>query len=133
MALQECGTFAAYRRHLKADETPCDPCKEAARKQKSERDAKRRVESGESVSAALSLESAAEILDALEEARDNLRIIRAALRSSPPHNTIAALTKRRDEAVDRIRVLEAETEGVDEIDAIISDLAGWSSSRASGA
>jgi len=133
MDLQECGTFAAYRRHLKANEAPCDPCKEAARRQKSERDAKKRAESGEAVGVALRLEPTDDAVDALEEARDNLRIIRAALKSNPPHNTIAALTKRREEVVDRIKAIEADSGGVDEIDAIISDLAGWSSSRASGA
>lgn len=25
----ECGTFAAYRRHLRNKETPCQPCKTA--------------------------------------------------------------------------------------------------------
>lgn len=29
--LKPCGTDAAYRRHLNADEVPCDPCTEAHR------------------------------------------------------------------------------------------------------
>lgn len=132
MALKECGTFAAYRRHLKASEVPCEPCKAAARQQKADRDARKRDESGLAVTAKLETVADDDFIDPLEEARDNLRIIRAALRSNPPHNTIAALSKRRDEVVDRIKSLEPETGEVDEIDAIISDLAGWSSSRASG-
>jgi hypothetical protein len=31
--LLPCGTFAAYRRHLRVKETPCEPCKQAARDQ----------------------------------------------------------------------------------------------------
>jgi hypothetical protein len=30
-ALQPCGTWGAYRRHLRAGETPCESCREAAR------------------------------------------------------------------------------------------------------
>lgn len=132
MALQKCGTFAAYRRHLSAQEVPCEPCKEAARKQKSDRDAKKRSDSGNSIVSALENASDAEVIDALEETKDSLYIVRAALRSGAPHNTIAALTKRRDELVDRIQMLEASRGEADEIDAIISDISGWSS-RAAGA
>lgn len=49
--------------------------------------------------------------DPLEEALDNLRIVRAVLRDEgPPADTVATLTKRRDELVDRIgKLREAAT------------------------
>lgn len=31
VALQPCGTYAAFRRHVRADEDPCEPCREASR------------------------------------------------------------------------------------------------------
>ena len=41
-ALKPCGTVAAYRRHRKNNEEPCDPCREAnATVQRERRDAKK--------------------------------------------------------------------------------------------
>lgn len=127
--LQPCGTPAAYKRHLRNKETPCEPCKAAAREQKNSRAEAARAESGTAVAAAVqSLIPEVEI-DPLEEARDNLRIIRAALNSSPPHNSVAALTRRREEVVALILELEAERGEVDAIDAIISDIASYSARK----
>lgn len=35
--VQPCGTEAAYRRHLRKQETPCEPCKRAAAKKRAQR------------------------------------------------------------------------------------------------
>ena len=53
-------------------------------------------------------------VDPLEEALDNLRIVRAVLRDEgTPANTVAALTKRRDELVDRIGKLREAAKPVE--------------------
>lgn len=114
--LAPCGTPAAYRRHKRKGEDVCGPCAEANRSDKNARMDEDRAVSGAAVGLALSAESDVDEVDALAEAKDNLRIVRAALRSEPPHNTIAALTKRRDELVDRIRLIMAETPEVSAFD-----------------
>ena len=64
--------------------------------------------------AAVAAEPVIEDVDPLEEALDNLRIVRAVLRSEgTPANTVAALTKRRDELVDRVGRLRAESAPVE--------------------
>lgn len=124
MTGKPCGTPAAYRRHLRNDEPVDELCAEAARVEKNERAKLRRESAGAAVADAytrvdVSTGEVSERVDPLGEARDNLRIVRAALRANPPHNTIAALTKRRDELVDRLVELEkADTRS--EFDAIIA-------------
>lgn len=39
--LKPCGTDAAYRRHLRERETPCEPCRAAARRREARKRAKR--------------------------------------------------------------------------------------------
>lgn len=130
--LSPCGTIAAYRRHKRANEPVCDLCAEANRSDKNERKDQERSASGIAVGDAFDLEPDVDELDALSEAKDNLRILRAALRSGPPHNTIAALTKRRDEAVDRIRQIMAETPEVSAFDQLAAKRAARRSPAATG-
>ena len=130
--LSPCGTLAAYRRHKRNDEPVCEPCAEANRLDKNDRKDQERESSGLAVGAALAVEADVDELDALAEAKDNLRILRAALRADPPHNTIAALTKRRDEAVDRIRKIMAETPEVSAFDQLAAKRAARRGSEATG-
>lgn len=130
--LESCGTPAAYRRHKRKGEDVDDACAQAARDQKNARVDAAQAASGESVAEAFESEPVPDDLDALEEARDNLRIIRAALRSAPPHSTVAALTKRRDEAVDRIRQIMAETPEVSAFDQLAAKRASRRGAEAAG-
>lgn len=114
--LAPCGTLAAYRRHKRRGEPVCEACAAVNREDKNGRKDQERFASGSAVRSAVSAEPDVDDVDALVEAKDNLRIVRAALRSDPPHNTIAALTKRRDELVDRIRLILAETPEVSAFD-----------------
>jgi hypothetical protein len=107
--LKPCGTYAAYARHLRKQEEPCEPCKQAARDQKNDRVTAGLSESASRVALALAAEPAPEVLDELEEARDNLRAVKAAMTEAPA-NAIAALSKRREELVRRIVVLSKSNE-----------------------
>ncbi len=101
-----CGTFTAYKRHKRNGEEVDEACAQAARDQRNERSAAKRAESAMSVQAAVKSAPPMEDVDPLEEALDNLRIVRAVLRDEgTPANTVAALTKRRDDLVDRIQKL----------------------------
>lgn len=107
--LRPCGTFAAYQRHLRDEEPPCAPCAEAARTQKNTRVNAARVESASRVALALAAEPAPDVLDELDEARENLRAVKAAMTTAPA-NAVAALSKRREELVRRIVVLSKSNE-----------------------
>ena len=86
----------------------CAECQQAIRDEKNGRKDAERAESAAAVSAAVEAEPAPDEVDPLAEALDSLRIVRAVLRSdATPANTVAALTKRRDELVDRIERLRA--------------------------
>ena len=112
--LKPCGTVAAARRHQRAGEALCEACAQAIRDEKNGRKDAERAESAEQVRAAVAAEPVIEDVDPLEEALDNLRIVRAVLRSEgTPANTVAALTKRRDELVDRVGRLRAESAPVE--------------------
>ncbi|WP_199184036.1 hypothetical protein [Cryobacterium sp. Y57] len=107
--LRPCGTFAAYQRHLRKKEPICDLCAEAAREQKNTRVDTGRAESASLVALALAAEPAPDVLDELDEARENLRAVKAAM-SEAPANAVAALSKRREELVRRIVVLSKSNE-----------------------
>ena len=108
---QPCGTVAAARRHQRNPEKwgpMCEECQQAIRDEKNGRKDAERAESAAAVSAAVEAEPVPDEVDPLAEALDSLRIVRAVLRSdATPANTVAALTKRRDELVDRIERLRA--------------------------
>ncbi|OIH84239.1 hypothetical protein BLJ79_12285 [Arthrobacter sp. UCD-GKA] len=94
--LQPCGTRAAYRRHLRYHETPCEPCKQANRDAANARNgtpplAARVVNPADIV-------PVTEIPDPMEDARKNLAIVNKALESALPRE-VPALSKRRQELV----------------------------------
>lgn len=102
--LKPCGTFAAYARHKKNGEAPCEPCMQAMRDQKNGRVADRRRSAGEARLAAVpDPPSVVESPDRLAVARDSLAIVEATLRSpDTPGGSISGLTRRREELVDLI-------------------------------
>src|SRR5690625_2909950 len=108
-ALQPCGTWAAYKRHKRKNEDPCDECRQASREQ---RQGQRRLERENAPAPSLTVVPTVgdvvedPVLETLEVARDNLAIVEATLRAPlTPGGSIANLTKRREELVDRIRKL----------------------------
>jgi hypothetical protein len=103
--LQPCGTYAAYRRHLRNGEPVDASCAQAARDQKNVRAAAALNESAEIVALAVAGAPAVDSVDELEEALENLRIVRAAMAEAPA-NSIAGLSKRREELVSRISKLQ---------------------------
>lgn len=103
--LQPCGTYAAYRRHLRSGEPVDAGCAQAARDQKNVRAVAGLVESAEVVALAVAVEPVVDSVDELEECLENLRIVRAAM-SEAPANSIAGLSKRREELVARIAKLQ---------------------------
>lgn len=109
--VQPCGTIAAARRHQRNPEKwgpMCAECQQAIRDEKNGRKDAERAESAAAVAVAVEAEPVSDEVDPLAEALDSLRIVRAVLRSdATPANTVAALTKRRDELVDRIERLRA--------------------------
>lgn len=108
MELKPCGTPAAYRRHLRNNEEACDECKAAVAAEKmSKLDGDRDLRSV-SVLASVSDTDESEF-DPLGDAKDNLRIVKAALREAVPRE-VAALSKRRQELVSLIAELSGKKE-----------------------
>ena len=103
-----CGTVAGYHAHRRAGEESCAECKRATAEDVRQKrlDAKARAAS----SMAEAIETEPEVdegIDELEEARQNLRLVRAAMRNSSPRD-MASLSKRREELVELIKRLEAD-------------------------
>lgn len=105
--LKPCGTWAAYNRHRRKGEPIDDACAQAARDQKNDRV----IEKRETVAKVVQLKLAetpppsAEPIDPLTEAKDSLRIVKAAMEAGAPG--IAALSKQHMELVAQIARLEA--------------------------
>lgn len=116
-----CGTAAAAKRHRRKGEPLDESCAQAERDEKNARMDALRDHAADAVREAVQAAPEIEDVDPLEEALDNLRIVRAVLRDEgTPPNTIAALTKRRDELVDRVSRLReaqkpAEVSRIDEL------------------
>lgn len=104
--LKPCGTYAAYRRHLRNDEPMDELCAQAGRDQKNKRADGARELSAVNVSLAIAAEPPVEFESELDEALENLRIVKAAMHEAPA-NTIAALSKRREELVSHVARLRA--------------------------
>ena len=123
-ALKPCGTPAAYRRHLRKGEDACADCKAAVRSSVSEGRTTKKREAGEARLKLLEPLVESEP-DPLEVARDNLRIVEATLASPlTPAGSIASLTRRREELVEKI--LELSGASAAEVTTIDAADAGWS-------
>lgn len=114
--LQPCGTPAAYRRHLRKKETPCEACRVAHAIAKVEReDAARAVAALAAVPEITEADESDveppsdEEYDPLSDAKENLRIVKKALDDAHPRQ-VAALSKRRQELVALIAELGGKKE-----------------------
>jgi len=105
VTLHPCGTYAAYKRHVRTGTPIDDLCAQAGRDEKNNRLAAARVQSAAVVTLAVAVEPVVDSVDELEECLENLRIVRAAM-SEAPANSIAGLSKRREELVARIAKLQ---------------------------
>lgn len=117
--LQPCGTFAAYQRHKRKGEEPCEECAASARDQKNSRTGEKRSRSGAARLAAVPSIKQPEhdIPDPLEVARENLGFVEGALRSpETAASSVASLTRRREELVNLIIKLSAPK--IEEVSAI---------------
>ena len=104
--LKPCGTSAAYRRHLRKGEEACAACKAAvAWEKQSKLDGPRE----ERKVSALSAPPVVESIDPLEDARENLQIVNAALKEAVPRE-VSQLSKRRQELVALIAELQGDQE-----------------------
>lgn len=109
--LRPCGTFAAYRRHLRSGEEPCDPCRGAAREQRQQRRKPASVAPVVEFVPTPPTPDAPEPegIDELEKLRWNLRVTEAAM-DAGVSSGLAALAKHHAELVRAIRALELATE-----------------------
>ena len=114
--LQPHGTEAAYRRHQRAGEEPCPPCREAwskrRRRQLEEKAARDRggfsaASSDEPADGPASTPVGFVLPDPLTEARENYRIVVAAMETAPP-SAIATLSRQRAELHKSLQRLEDE-------------------------
>lgn len=107
--LAACGTITAYQRHKRRKEPVDALCAQAARDQKNKRMAAKRSEAAEKYVANQEAEPVPESVDELADARENLRLVRAAMKNCHPRD-LAPLSKRRQELVERIRQLDKPEE-----------------------
>lgn len=98
--LRPCGTPAAYRRHLRNGEPACGECLVAVADQKMARlDGDRDVRKLSVLAPVVGIPAALDdVFDPLADAKDNLRMVKAALDDAVPRE-VAALSKRRQELV----------------------------------
>lgn len=103
--LAPCGTYEAYKRHKRKKEPIDPPCQQAQ--------VDYYIMSGAKQGAKLNedLQNADDIADvsALDDARENLKIVIVAMQSAPP-SAIAMLSKRRQELVEFITKMDTEKE-----------------------
>lgn len=110
--LKPCGTSAAYRRHLRKGEEACAECLAAVAAEKQERlDGPRESRSVAALTAVVEFPAATpeKEFDPLVDAKDNLRIVNAALQEAVPRE-VAALSRRRQELVALIADLGGKRE-----------------------
>ena len=128
--LQPCGTWAAYKRHLRSGEKACPACLQAARNQKNDRLAARREARAH---AGITVDRSAPVvgflrpvtnndeqdltLDPLVAALQDLRQIEAYMAATdviPPQ--FISLSRRREELIDRVRAIRPKKDKVDPLD-----------------
>lgn len=93
-ALKPCGTYAAYRRHLRAKESPCEECRQAARDQKNSRKAAERQEAA--VRAVEATPPVEEEVDRRAILLEVLASLRGQLREAPPQSAGSIAKQIRD-------------------------------------
>lgn len=127
--VQPCPSWAAYKRHLRNKEDPCDGCREAARDQRVKQlDGDRDVRKLSVLAPVVDLPAVPDdVFDPLADAKDNLRMVKSALDNAVPRE-VAALSKRRQELV----ALIVELGGKKEV-SLADQLAEIRARRSSGA
>lgn len=107
MARIEHGTRTGYNRCVERSGGACDACKAAAREYEAQRRLDAAAKAAASFQDAINNEPVIDgVLDELWEARENLRLVRAAMRAGKSPRDVAALSKQRLELVTRIKELE---------------------------
>lgn len=108
-----CGTITAYQRHKRRGEPVDDACAQACRDQKNRRVGAKQAAVAEAVRLRIADEvppageGPLERIDELAEARENLQMVKAAMRTGVPTG-LAALSKQYADLVVLVKRLEAE-------------------------
>ena len=108
-----CGTVAGYHAHYRqtkktGEKVECRPCLDAVAEDMAQKRLDAKARAASSMAEAIETEpDVDEGIDELEEARQNLRLVRAAMRNSSPRD-MASLSKRREELAELIKRLEAD-------------------------
>lgn len=122
--LHPCGTWAAYKRHLRTGEDPCGPCRQASRDQKNRRNEDRRrareaagvqAPDAPAVGIVRVLDRADTfddlVLDPIQVALQDLRQIEAYYETPELLPTqFTNLSRRRQELIDRVRSLRSDND-----------------------
>lgn len=103
--LQPCGTYPAYRRHIRNGEDPCDLCKQANRDYKN-----RRNSTDPNPGTFAGTFDPDNLPTPRDDAIENLRIVTEAMTKAAP-NALPALSKRRQELVDYLHAMNSKEEG----------------------
>lgn len=123
-----CGTRAGYQAHRRRGEQACAACTAANRAATQERrrasQAERKPQAGAN---SIQPSVPSRDVDPVEDARENLAIIRNAMRGAPS-NALAGLSKRRQELV---AFIAAETGGRKEV-TVADELAAARAARTAG-
>lgn len=121
MALAPCGTYPAYKRHIRRNEPIDDACAAANSEESKASQAGAASAMSLRKEEFISQEDEVDLktLNKLDDALENLRIVRASLKACPP-SAVANLSKRRQELTEYIVMLrdKTEDEGKDPVDAI---------------
>lgn len=110
--LAPCGTRAAYRRHRRAGETPCAPCRAAAAEHNAAMRSQRHAREAETIRQLVRYGRSEDLVvptheDPLEAARWRLARVRAAMIVATPRD-VAPLARAEADAVECIAALTAE-------------------------
>lgn len=118
--LAPCGTFSAYRRHLRRDELVDDACREAANAEARGRRAAKREKQTVRVPAIVSAAPAPDRavpapaatdgpLDEIDELRGMYAVLKAHMQEAPPQS-IAAIVRQADAVLVRITEIDGREE-----------------------
>lgn len=112
--LKPCGTSAAYRRHLRNGEEPCQKCLTAVREETRTKREKERAEVASKVRESEPVLKVDGELDPLEELRAQYDLLGRHLLEAPPQS-VAAISRERRAILEQLtadKPVEASTGGV---------------------
>lgn len=111
--VKPCGTPAAFKRHLRAGEEPCEACRRAWNEYKRARRAMDKRSAGQVVALAVAEMPPAESIeiDPLQDLLENYRLVCATMNAGPPPQAVPALSRRRQELAEKIaEMMSTESE-----------------------